>query len=473
MNFDQFIRALKARRALFWTVFGSVLGLGILITLVWPTTYLGTAAVVVDWKDTDTVTGQVLPMQLPAVLVATQVDIIRSHNVAVKVVDKLGLVKDRQWQEKYQAHGEGGIRDWIAEKLLKKLDVEPSREGNTIDIHYPAYDRDAAAAYTNAFADAYVQTNLELKADPAKRQAAWFDEQLRSLRQAFEAAQQRLSQYQQANDIVGKDERLDIENAKLGDINTALVAAQGAMYDAQTRLRQANAALARNKLEEVPDILGNPLLQTIKVDLTRAQGNLAQVAQHFARNHPQYASAAAQVSELQSKLRSEIDSAMGSFNQAAQQAERRTSELQRALDQQKERILGLKMSHDGLDVLSHEVERTQRAYDDASQRASALRLEGQLSQSNIAVLETAFPPVKQARPKLVLWPLIAFVLAITAGLAAVVRKEIGDRRVRDATDVSAAGIEVLVEMPRVAELPVRRRLLGRPLAHLTALGESA
>jgi polysaccharide biosynthesis transport protein len=473
MNFDQFIRALAARRKLFWTVFGSVLGLGILITLVWPTTYLGEASVVVDWKDSDTVTGQVLPMQLPAVLVATQVDIIRSHNVAAKVVDKLNLVKDPEWRAKYEAHGEGAIRDWIAEMLLKHLDVKPSREGNTINIYYPASDRDAAAAYTNAFADAYVRTNLELKADPARRQSAWFDEQLQVLRHAFEAAQRRLSEYQRAQDIVGKDERLDIENAKLTDINTALVTAQGAVYDAQTRLRQASAALARNKLEEVPDILGNPLLQTIKVDLTRAQGNFAQVAQHFDRNHPQYASAAAQVAELQSKLRSEIDSAMGSFSQSAQLAERRANELQRALDQQKERILGLKRRHDELDVLNHEVERTQRAYDDASQRASALRLEGQLNQSNIAILETAFPPVKQARPKLILWPLIAFVLAVISGLAAVLRKELKDRRVRASIDLTAAGIELLVELPRMAELPVRRRLLQRKVAQPAALTQSA
>ena len=50
MDFGQFLLLLRARRTLFWTVFGSIVGVAILVTAILPKTYLGEVQVIVDSK---------------------------------------------------------------------------------------------------------------------------------------------------------------------------------------------------------------------------------------------------------------------------------------------------------------------------------------------------------------------------------------------------------------------------------------
>jgi chain length determinant protein EpsF len=466
VNFSQFLQLLRARRRLFWTVFGPIMAAAIAITAILPKAYVGEVQVIVDSKASDPITGLVMPQLLESANLATQIDVITSHNVAVKVVDALHLASEPGLQAQFhdETDGEGSIRDWLADKLSGRLEVKPSRQSNMITIRFLAASPEFASRGANTFADAYIQTSMELTADPARRQSSWFDSQIRVLRSNVETAQRRLSEFQRQEDILAGDDHLDVETAKLAELTTQLVGAQATMYDAQTRLRQMNQALARNELDELPDILGNPLLQSMKVDLTRLQGTLAQTAQRFDHNHPQYISAAAQVSALQAKLAAELATAKGSINQAAEIAQRRAAELQRAVDAQKARILGLKRRHDSLDVLKHDVDAAQHAYDAAGQRASEVRLQGQLDQSNIAVLNAAIPPLKAARPRWWLNLLIGFVLGMTFALGSVLISELRNRRVRSREDLTRyADLVVLAELPHISisGWTARWRLRGR------------
>lgn len=465
MDLTQFLRLLKARRRMFWGIWGSIVGLAVVLFFVIPKTYQGQVSVVVDSKVTDPITGLIMPEQLMSANIATQIEVITSHNVALKVVDRLHLADTPEMRDAFrdETDGEGSIRDWLADRLIRHLDAKPSHLSNVINIRFDAPDAAAAAVIANTFGDAYIETSLELSADPAKRQSTWFDAQIRDLRTAVETAQRRLSEYQRKESMVGTaDDHLDVESGKLVELTTQLVTAQTSMYDARTRLKQVDQALAHGNLEQLPDIIGNPVLQSMKVDLGRAQGNLAEVQERFDRNHPQYVSAAAQVKTLQSKLAAEIQVAKGSISQAAEIAERRATQLQGAVDAQKARILDLKRRHDQLDVLDHEVATAQHAYDAASQRASEVRLQGQLDQSNIAILNPAVAPLKPWRPKLWINLLVGLVLGTICSVVTILVAELKNRRVRNRDDlVGYAGLLVLAEMPRLAKGSRRRALRSR------------
>ena len=55
-----------------------------------------------------------------------------------------------------------------ADLLLKKLDVKPSRESSVIEINFSSENPQFAALIANTFADAYIETNLDLRIEPAK-----------------------------------------------------------------------------------------------------------------------------------------------------------------------------------------------------------------------------------------------------------------------------------------------------------------
>src|SRR5260370_13860751 len=202
MRLSQLIRILWAHRLTSLYILTAVLAAAVAASLLLPKKYKAESAIVVDVRGSDPLAQDgAMPSQPASYYLATEVDVIASHNVALKVIDRMKLANDPEFIGKFQeatggAGGPGAIRDWGADELLKHLTVRPSRDSNVIYMQFTSKDPQTAADITNAFADSYLQTSLELKVNPARRQAGWFDQQVNDLRAAFENAQHKLSAYQ-------------------------------------------------------------------------------------------------------------------------------------------------------------------------------------------------------------------------------------------------------------------------------------
>jgi chain length determinant protein EpsF len=447
MTFAQIVVVLRARLWLVLGVLCTVVAIVETLSVVLPKRFVAAVSIVVDTKAADPLTGAILPLQMLPGYLATQLDIINSHSVALKVVERLRLVELPAIQEQFRAetNGAGSIRDWLADRLLLQLDVRPSRESSLIEIAYTSTDPNVSAEMANAFADAYAQTSLELKVDPARRQAGWFEEQVSELRRGYEAAQQRLSDYQSQQAIVASAiDRVDLENARLAELSSQLVAAQSVMYGAATRRTQMDDALRRGRVDELPDILGNALVQNLKAELVRAEARLADVGVRFGTNHPQYVSAAAERDSLSEKLEAELATARGAIDQAEEIAERQVDALVDAVEQQKARVLKLNQQRDTLAVLTRDVESARAAYDVAMQRKAHVRLESEINQTEIAVLNPAVPPLEPSFPLVTLNLALATVLGLLLGAGTALLVEIADRRIRLRSDLAVlAGVPVL------------------------------
>ena len=453
MNLSAIFLILRGRQKLFLAVLGSVLLLTLAVSLIMPKTYLGEASLVINTKSTDPITGSPIPgVDTSSTILATQTDVITSRNVALKVVDKLNIAKDPEYLKKFTdaTDGIGSARNWLADYLSGYVTVVPSKESDVLTIDFPAHTPEAAAAFANAFADAYIQTNLELAADPARRQSQWFEQQTSELRKRVDTAQQRLSDAQRKLSIVGTESHIDVDTTRFTEVSTQLGIAQQALYESRTRLKQINEAIAKNQLGALPDILGNPLLQTLKTDLVRAESNFADVSSRYDRNHPQYVSGEAAVKSLRQKLASEVETVRGSMEYNAQIAQKQVTQLQAALDQQKQTVIGAKREHDTLDVLNHELLSAQSEYDAAMTRANQVRLAGELNQSNIALLNSAIQPFKPSRPKILLYMVIAFFFGSCLASGICLAAEARDRRVRTRNDIIGfSDLLVLAEVPKL------------------------
>ncbi len=240
MNFQRFLAILFWRRRIALGVLACTVLTTLIASLIIPKTYKATTTLVIDYKATDPVSGMTPPAQLMPGYLATQVDIIGSRNVALKVVDKLGLARDPALIEAFNhdTGGDGNIREWLVDTLSKKLDVKPSRESSAIDVSFENRDPGFAAALANAFADAYIQTNLQLHIEPSKRAAEWFSGQVKNLRDNLVNAQQNLADYQHETGIVSLDERLDVESARLTQLANQLVLAQAQTIDSRSKQNQ-------------------------------------------------------------------------------------------------------------------------------------------------------------------------------------------------------------------------------------------
>ncbi len=437
MNNRQIYSVLSARRRLIFGIFGSVFAFVLAVTLILPKLYTAVASVVIDAK-IDPVAGGAFTEQILASYVATQADVISSQRVALRVSKVLKLDQLPALQKKWQSktNGEGDINSWIASYLVEKMvRVQAAHEslthpGNVINIAVRWTDPKMAATLANAYAQAAIDTNIELKIEPAKQYARWFDERSRALRSTVEAKQKVLSDFQNTTGIIATDQKLDVENARLTELSTELVAIQSLRQESQSRQRQVSG-----DNESLPEVLRSPLIVTLKDSLSDAESKQSDIAARLGKNHPDYQAAQAEVETLRSRIAKETAKIAASLSSASQVDVRRENDIRLALEAQKKRVLELKHQHDQADVLQNDVTTAQRDLDAVTQRFAESSLESQIQQTNVVLLSAATPPIDPSSPKFLINLFIGLFLGAVAGIGTALLLEMRNPLIRDDEEI--------------------------------------
>jgi len=448
MTLQQFLLILRARFRVICGVLAIVVLAAAAVSLILPKKYTAQAALVVDAKSADPILGNMIPSQMMASYIATQVDIIGSDRVAQRVIDITGLDKQPQFQEMWQeaTEGRGDIKVWLASALKSRLDVKPSRESNVITLSYTGSNPEFVAMVVNAFAQAYIDTALELKVEPARQYANWFDERTKGLRDDLEAAQKRLSDYEQQHRIIASDGRLDVETARLAELSSQLVAVQGLRADSRSRQSQSGAA------ELLPEVTQSPLISNLKAELARKEAERDQLRGRLGPNHPEVGKVAAEIGSLRQRIGSETQRIAASLGTSSRISAAREEEIAAAVEAQKARVLELKAHRDSIAVLQRDVEAAQRAYDLVTQRLATTSLESQTQQTNVAVLTPATVPLWPSGPRLLVNLLLAIIVGGVLGVGSAFLIELADRRVRGEDDLaSLADVPILGVIPSAGE----------------------
>lgn len=458
MTISQLLVVLKARWRSGLLVFLSVVGSVVAVSLVLPKQYTATASVVVDLKSPDPIAGLVMAGTAISSYMATQLDVAQSERVALRALSSLRLNENdelrQQWRE--ETEGRGDFESWAAGALQKHLDVRPSRESNVFSVSYTSPDRNFSAAVAQAFVQAYIDTTLELKVEPAKQYNAFFDDRAKQTREALEQAQSKLSAYQQEKGIIATDERLDIENMRLAEISSQMVTLQA--LASESRGRQSQATGNTDRMQEV---LSDPVVSSLTADLSRQQARLNELNERLGERHPQVVELRASIDELRKRIQAQSGRVSGSLNVNSNVNQARLAEVTAELREQRNKILRLKGQRDEAAVLLRDVENAQRAYDAVLARGNQTSLESQNTQTNVSVLKRATPPAFASSPRLLLNTAAAIVLGSLLATGLILICELLDRRMRTEEDITE-----ILKQPLLVTLPAAIRENRRDTSRL-------
>jgi uncharacterized protein involved in exopolysaccharide biosynthesis len=412
--------------------------------------YVATSSVLINFADGTDGAGKP-PALLYSGYLATQIDVLGSQNVALKVVDRLNLVDDAAARQRFlgtessmeetlrrakdavasfmqrfmpkrpldanDAADPGNERYLIADRFLKNSEVRPSPDSSVIQVGYSAPTARAAAEAANAIVQAYVDTTLELSVNPARSSSEWLDAQVERQTKEVQDARAKLTDFQQRSGIITTDAN-DADSARLNDLNSQLVAAQSQNH---------------------------PAIQALKSDLARAQAKLNDLPPQLGTNHPTYKSTQAEVAALRSQLEEE--------------SARIASGLRGEIGSQRSSMLQMRKQHAQFATLKEAVDSAQRALDDTMQKASQTRLNSQMTQTNISVVRVAVPPRQPTTPNLAFNLALATALGIVVGIGMALWREVVCRFVRSADDIrDFLGVPVLGALhdgPRLSSARVR------------------
>ena len=452
MNFSHFLAVLRARWLAAVVVFACVLTAAILYLVFATRVYTATASLLIDVKPdpVSLMLGGATPAQIN-----TQIEILRSDRVAQRVVQNLKLADLADMRTAWASAKSGlTIQEWLTEFIESGLDPRVVSAGsNVINIAYRSADARFAATAANAYVQAYLETSIELRVDPAKQYSGFFTDQQKDARTALETAQNKLSAFQRDKGIIGTDDKFDLEMSRLTALTQELVAIQGARVDASTRQGQIGNA------GHLSEVLGNGTVNGLKTDLSGAELKLQELSSRYGDKHPQVQEARAQVNELRAKIARATSDVTGAIGVDARVSHAREAEIQAAVDAQRNKVLGLKETRDQGAVLQRDVDNAQHSYDLVYNRASQTNLESQNRQSNATVISQATTPSTPSSPKLASVLVMGIVGALGLGLGTALLLEQFDKRMRTTSDAfDFLGIPVIGIMPSPT---MNRRLKGQ------------
>lgn len=433
-------------RARNWIILSTIVGglLGVFVALNTPKLYEATTEVLIDPRALNLVDRELLRDGLPSdatlAIVENQVRIMESGTVIDKVVERLSLADDPEF------NGQGGglsLRGLISDlrglfssggasrdelrqaiavgNLYDALTIERGAKTFVISIHARTQDAEKSALIANTLVQVFLETYGELQSDTAVRATEELTSRLDTLRAEVEAAERAVETFKAENEIIDPQGRL-ITDDEIVKLNEQLAVARA-------RTIELNARAESIRDLDVDQVVGGTLPEELQSGLMtelRAQyASLRQEADRMAvrlgPRHPQRIAIEAQLEAAREQIRAEIRR----INQSIQVDLRRAVRLEQDLAS---RLAQLKVRHGNVGADMVELRELER--DAASKRAvyEAFLLRAQetgeqqaLNTANVSVISTAHPPLLPIGPSrstiAITFAVIGFMVGVAGGAA--------------------------------------------------------
>lgn len=460
------------RRALtiLLTLLGALVGAGLLLTL-FPPRFDAQAVATVDPAQADPVTGTAAGIAGIRFLQGNMVALVKSQRVAADVVRRLGLASNPGMIARYrssEAAGRVDIVDWIASDILRNVEARFAEGTNVLTITYKWSDGVLAAQIANTFLSAFIDAAVEMKVSGAQQTAQWFEPQMQKLRAEVEEVREKVNEYQRKARLAPITNS-DAEAMLLNQLTTDLANLRAEALKIESLLNEAKRAKPGETKAQPFD---STLLQSLRASLAANIADISRSQIELGARNPKVLALEAAQRSLQTQIAAEIETARTNLETRLASINAQIAVLETARASQVDRMIDLQGQRDGMAQLALELQVKQERLNQAARAAATAQLQGQLSFSNISMLDRASPPVSPSFPK----PFVVIPLAILAGLGLGVVlaliHEAMDRRIRSLHDLDYATLaptlgQLRPSARRQRSLYQRARALAVPRRLLT------
>jgi capsular exopolysaccharide synthesis family protein len=182
-------------------------------------------------------------------------------------------------------------------------------------------------------------------------------------------------------------------------------------------------------------VLESPVVNKLKGELARLDGELAFLASRFKPGYPRRVQLEAQIAEGRRRLVQEVKTIVGGIESAYLAARAREDELRTQMAGQKAAALRLNDASVEYAILEHDAETARQLYGSVRQRIQETTVAAQLRSSNVFVIDAASPPLDPSTPRTGRNLAFAMLLGLMGGIGLAFLAEYLDSRLRGPQEV--------------------------------------
>ncbi|MCK9382729.1 MAG: polysaccharide biosynthesis tyrosine autokinase [Sulfuritalea sp.] len=462
-----------------WSALGLAAAISLLTTLivfVIQPTYRSTATLMLESNKSKVVSIEEVysSMSSNREYYQTQAEILKSEELARRVVDKMKLVDHPALDPRQQQDSGLSFRkllpaSWLGEddaerfspakvqaaviaRFKQGLTIELVRNSQLIKISYESHDKEFAANAANWFADGFIEADMDARLAMTQKAGAWLTERLTGLRKKLEESERNLQQFRERERIIdAKGVAQSGASKQLEQLAGGLVAARQKKAEAEAAYLQVQSAQKSNiDIESIPAIQKS----TIYIDLKRvesaAESRLADAAKRYGPDHPKRQSADAEYRAARENTRKQVDTIVTSITKEYELARAQETSVERALAQSKGDILGMNRKEYELGILEREVASNKNLYEMFTNRMKETNVAGDLQSPIARVVDPAVVGSSAYSPKKFRIIGIAAVVGLILGIMLALLLEYLDNTIKSAEDVDIKLRESLLgQLPRI------------------------
>src|SRR5215813_2882458 len=430
-----------------------------------PPRYAAQAKLIIDSRKVQLFQQQSVLGEIPveSATVESQIEILKSENIALSVIKDLHLIKDPEFVE--STGGVVGtvmalIPNFFAPPNGSKSEPELTRRalgvfqgqltakraGQTyvIDIGFVSLDPTRAAQVANAVADAYIVDQLEAKYETTRRAGAWLQDRLQELRQQASTAERAVVDYKTKNNIVdtgGTGSRLMSEQ-QLAELNSTLVQARAQTTEYKARLDRIDEIIREEgsgeKLATAPavaDVLHNAVITPLRQRYLDYAAREADYSNRYGRNHLAVVNLRNQMREIRKSILDELKRIAETYKSDYEITKAREDSLRRSLDQ----IVAESQTTSQAQIVLRQLESTAKSYrslyDNFLQRYMESVQQQSFPITEARVITRASSPPGPSSPRTLYILAIAGFGGAVLGLSVALFRDISDRVFRNSMQV--------------------------------------
>ena len=485
----QALGALRRRLPLFFAaVLATFLTVAILTFQTIPV-YSSSASIIIDPSDDDVLSidlGAQLSGAAPdSAVVDTEVEIIRSRSLAEKIVKKLNLIENPEFNPNLQEPGavdrlkatikntiagfspsntpDAAPMDEISEEALAAREMDlvvgmllrktsARRIGTTygIEISANSQDPELAAEIANAIANQYLVEQLDAKFEATKRRTEWLEERLTDLRAEVAEAESVVEAYRSASGLIASGETT-INEQQMADINGQLIVQRAELSEAEARLQSVQSMIRQGLgADTSAEALRSPVIAELRrqqADLSR-QRNDAQ--NRYGPRHPEYIRITTEESNIQAQIDVEVQRIVANLQGEVTIARQRVNSLENNLNRMRGTISDNNRARVRLRELERNADASRSIYEGFLENFKMSDDAEGIREADARILSRAAVPLAPAFPKTSLNLVIGVVLGLMFGVLAVILAESMNNQVNSGSDIEDTfGMPFLGNFPKL------------------------
>lgn len=381
----------------------------------------------------------------------TQVRVLESDSLALETIAQLDLSGRPEFLPQTRGYPvseqESRLqRGKLLDQFRSRLGITLVPESRVIEASFESTDPDLAAQVVNALVKDYVEYNFHEKYDATRQASGWMEQQLSELKAKVEKSQKALVDYERQNAIVNIDDKQNVAEEKLSDLDRDLTVAES-----DRAQKESLYNLVKSDEKQVAFVAQNDLLQKLEEKYADLKAQYVDVLGQYGPNFPKVVRLRDEISEMQSLINAERERTVAQIQNDYLAAVGRENLLAAAVNHQKAevgRLNELLIQHN---LLKQEFESNQQLYDSLQQRLKDATVSAGLRATDVHIVDRALAPAMPVRPRKVRSIAVGLIAGLLVGLALAFVQESVDSSVKTAEDA-----ERLIGVPSLATVPLAR-----------------